>query len=125
MLNRILENKRLLFLVFLIGSFVSCTQEDKETKAIIIVKDFQNNTINEAFVRLHQEGQISDQGEYTNPSLDRTEQTDQNGRAQFTYDLEAILDVEVVKYNGNDTLEGKGIVRLLQGKTVSETIEIN
>jgi len=125
MLNRILEKKRLFFLFFLIGSFVSCTQEDKETKAIIIVKDFQNNAISDAFVRLHQEGQISDQGEHTNPSLDRTEQTDQNGRAQFTYDLEAILDVEVVKYSGNDTLEGKGIVRLLQGKTVSETIEIN
>ena len=125
MLNRILEKKRLFFLFFLTGLIVSCTQEDKETKAIIIVKDFQNNTISEAFVRLHQEGQISDQGEHTNPNLDRTEQTDQNGRAQFTYDLEAILDVEVVKYSGNDTLEGKGIVRLLQGKTVSETIEIN
>ena len=125
MLNRILQKKRLLFLFFFVGLLVSCTQEEKETKAIIIVKDFQNNTISGESVRLHQEGQISDQGEYTNPSLDRTEKTDQNGRAQFTYDLEAILDVEVVKYSGNDTLQGNGIVRLLQGKTVSETIEIN
>ena len=125
MLNRILQKKRLLFLFFFVGLLVSCTQEEKETKAIIIVKDFQNNTISGASVRLHQEGQISDQGEYTTPSLDRTEKTDQNGRAQFTYDLEAILDVEVVKYSGNDTLQGNGIVRLLQGKTVSETIEIN
>tara|TARA_B100000287_G_scaffold346325_1_gene333898 strand:+ start:784 stop:1161 length:378 start_codon:yes stop_codon:yes gene_type:complete len=125
MLNRILQKKSLFFLFFLIGILVSCTQEEKETKAIIIVKDFQNNTISGASVRLHQEGQISDQGEYTDPSLDRTEQTDQSGRAQFTYDLEAILDVEVVKYSGNDTLQGKGIVRLLQGKTVSETIEVN
>ena len=125
MLNRILQKKSLFFLFFLIGILVSCTQEEKETKAIIIVKDFQNNTISGASVRLHQEGQISDQGEYTAPSLDRTEQTDQSGRAQFTYDLEAILDVEVVKYSGNDTLQGKGIVRLLQGKTVSETIEVN
>ena len=125
MLNKIFTSVLLgLFAILVSIIFISC-EKDKETIAVIIVKDFNNNTISEASVTLHQDGQISDQGDHTNPDLHRTEETDANGRAEFTYILEAVLNIEVIKYAGNDTLTGANIVRLLQEKTVTTIVEIN
>ena len=112
-------------LAFSITFFLSSCEKEKDTVGVIIVKDTNNNTIPTAYVTLHQNGQISDQGEHTNPALDRTEKTDANGRVEFTYALEAVLDIEVVKYDGNDTLTGSNIIVLQRGKTITKVVEIN
>lgn len=108
----------------LCATFTACEKE-KETIGVIIVKDFNNNVINNATVTLHQDGQISDQGEHTNSDIYRTEETDVNGRAEFTYVLEAVLNIEVIKYVGNDTLTGSNVIVLQAGKTVTKVVEIN
>ena len=41
------------------------------------------------------------------------------------YDLEAILNIEVIKVDGNSTYTGINIIRLLKGKTVTKVVEIN
>ena len=112
------------FALVLCATFTACEKE-KETIGVIIVKDFNNNVVKKATVTLHQEGQISDQGEHTNPEIYRTEETDVNGRAEFTYVLEAVLNIEVIKYVGNDTLTGSNIIVLQAGKTVTKVVEIN
>ena len=51
--------------------------------------------------------------------------TDANGRAEFTYDLEAIFQVDVEKIDGNDIYTGSSVIRLLKEKTVNLVVEIN
>ena len=60
-----------------------------------------------------------------NSSLTKSNVTDANGKVQFTYELEAILNVEATKTILPNTYTGKNIIRLLKGKTVEKTIEIN
>ena len=125
MLNRIL--KPLIYVAFLAvitTIFISCEQS-KETIGVIIVKDSNGNTVSSATVSLHQDGLISQQGVYSNANLRKTEITDENGRAEFTYDLEAILQVDVEKIEGNNTYLGSNIIRLLKEKTVVQVVEIN
>ena len=125
MLNKIFTSLLLgLFTLTVSIVFISCEKE-KDTVGVIIVKDMDNNTISAANVTLHQDNQISDQGGHTNPELRRTEQTDINGRAEFVYDLEAVLDIEVVKYDGNDTLTGSNVIVLQRGKVVTKVVEVN
>ena len=135
MLNRVF--KKGLFLIFtgiISIIFISCEKE-KETIGIIIVKDFNNNTISGATVTLHQDSLFNDYGIYVddpnavtpspNAPIRRTEKTDANGRAQFTYTLEAILNIEVVKESGNNTLLGENVLRLEQGKTITKVVKIH
>ena len=125
MLNRIFSSiLGVVFFLVVSITFTACEKE-KDTVGVIIVKDMNNNTIKAASVTLHQDGQISDQGEHTNPALHRTEKTDVNGRAEFIYVLEAVLDIEVVKYDGNDTLTGSNVIVLQRGKIVTKVVEIN
>ena len=51
--------------------------------------------------------------------------TDINGQVQFTYDLEVILNIEVIKEDGNSIYTAANIIRLLKGKTVTKVVEIN
>ena len=125
MLNRIFKSVLIgVFALVIIATITSC-EKQKETIGVIIVKDFNNNTISEASVTLHQDSLQSAQGDWTNPAIRRTEKTDANGRAEFYYDLEAILNVEVTKADGNSTFTGSNIIRLLKGKTVTKVVEIN
>ena len=114
------------FFSFLITlSFSSCESKNDCT-AIIVVKDFENNSISGAQVTLHQDSIVSDQGSWSNQSnLRKTEETDANGRAEFSYQLEAILNIEVFHVSGKDTLTGKNVIRLLQGKTETKIVTIN
>tara|TARA_B100001250_G_C19752952_1_gene768682 strand:+ start:998 stop:1375 length:378 start_codon:yes stop_codon:yes gene_type:complete len=125
MLNRIFKILILgFFSVVIITSFSSCEKE-KKTIGIIIVKDFNGNTVSGATVTLHQDGAISPQGNSTEPSLKKTDVTDANGRAEFTYELEAIFQVDAEKIDGNNIYSGSKIIRLLREKTVTEVVEIN
>ncbi len=125
MLNRIFKSGLIGFFTLVMTVALTSCEKEKETIGVIIVKDFNNNTISSASVTLHQDSSISDQGEWTESFIRRTQQTDANGRVEFTYDLEAILNVEVTKTNGNSTYTGYNIIRLLKGKTVTKVVEIN
>ncbi len=111
-------------IAFFIISFSSC-EKAKDTIGVIIVKDSNGNTVSQATVVLHQDGLISQQGSATNPDLRKTDKTDANGRAEFTYDLEAIFQVDVEKIDGNNIYSGSNIIRLLKEKTVTKVVEIN
>ena len=125
MRNRIFKIS-ILGLVFLLTAitFNSC-QKAKDTIGVIIVKDSSGNTVSGAQVVLHQDDAISPQGNTTNTGLRKTEQTDVNGRAEFTYKLEAIFQVDVEKVDGNNIYTGSNMIRLLKEKTVTQIVEIN
>ena len=131
MLNRISKLVLLgLFSFLIVTCFSSCSKE-KETIGVIIVKNSNGNRVEGASVRLHQDGQQNPQGEEVLSGLAQEGETDQSGQIQFNYELEAVLNVDVVKYptgnpeDGNDTLTGSDVIRLLKGKIVTKTIKIN
>ena len=125
MLNRIFKTVLLGSLALVISTtFIAC-EKAKDTIGIIIVKDSNGNTVSGATVVLHQDGVISPQGNSSNPELRKTGVTDANGRAEFTYELEAIFQVDVEKIDGNNIYNGSNIIRLLKEKTVTQVVEIN
>lgn len=125
MLNRILKTLILAtFALVFSATFMSC-QKAKDTIGIIIVKDVNGENVAGAKVVLHQDGAISPQGEVPLASLRKKDITDANGRAEFTYALEAILQVDVEKQDGNNTYTGTNVIRLLKEKTVTQVVEIN
>ncbi|KRO66161.1 MAG: hypothetical protein ABR81_05050 [Cryomorphaceae bacterium BACL11 MAG-121128-bin16] len=125
MLNRIFKTVLLGSLALVISTtFIAC-EKAKDTIGIIIVKDSNGNTVSGATVVLHQDGVISPQGNSSNPELRKTDVTDANGRAEFTYELEAIFQVDVEKIDGNNIYNGSNIIRLLKEKTVTQVVEIN
>ena len=125
MLNKIFKTVILgVFSLVTITSVTSC-KKAKDTIGVIIVKDANGLNVPGAYVILHQDSLISPQGNYTNTDLKKTDYTDVNGRAEFTYELEAILNVEVRKNEGNNVYTGSNIIRLLKQKTVTKIVEIN
>ena len=125
MRNRIFKTLILGFFSLVISTTFTSCQKAKKTIGVIIVKDSSGNLVPEATVTLHQDGAISQQGNSTNPDLRKTDVTDANGRAEFTYELEAIFNVDVEKIDGNDIYTGSNIIRLLKEKTVTQVIQIN
>lgn len=115
----------LLFLFVFITSTISSCEKVKDTIGVIIVKDSNGNTVSGATVVLHQDGAVSQQGSAANSEIRKINITDANGRAEFTYELEAILQVDVEKVDGNNVYTGTNIIRLLKEKTVTQIVEIN
>ena len=105
-------------------TFTSCEKE-KETTGVIIVKNSNGVVVPNASVIVFPEQTISPSGAYPLPSLTKSKWTDANGQAEFTYELEAILNIEVTKVDGNSTYTGVNIIRLLKEKTVTKVVEIN
>jgi hypothetical protein len=125
MLNRIFKTVLLgVFALVITTTFTSCKKE-KETIAVIIVKDVSGNVVPGVLVKLSPEPILSPSGELPEPSLTKTNYTDANGRAQFTYELEAILNIEATITIGNDDFEGENIIRMLKGKTTTKVVEIS
>ena len=125
MLTKIFKSGLTVCFALLITVMITSCEKEKETSGLIIVKNSSGQVVPKALVTLFPEPTVSSQGTLPIPSLANTELTDANGRAEFTYDLEVILNVYVVKYEGNDTLKGANIIRLLKGKTVTKVVEIN
>ena len=131
MLNKIFKQTILTLAAVILCFFFNSCAKEKETIGVIIVKNSNGNPVGEASVRLHQDGQQNPQGEGVLPGLAQEGETDESGRIQFNYDMEAVLNVDVVKYptgspeDGNDTLTGSDVIRLLRGKIVTKTIKIN
>tara|TARA_B110000211_G_scaffold206127_1_gene240877 strand:- start:1303 stop:1812 length:510 start_codon:yes stop_codon:yes gene_type:complete len=119
------------------------------TKAVIIVKDGSGNPVHQARVILHA-NQLKqplftyDPDNYSsldalvkanldtiysptgqNSDLFKGDWTDNNGRAEFTLPLEMILNVSVLKIDGNDEYLGANIILLTEGVTVTKIVEIN
>ena len=126
MLNKIFKSGLIgVFALVMIVAFTSC-QKEKETIAIIIVKDSSGAVVPNAEVTLSPEQEYNSAGELPEPSLTKgPKKTDANGQAQFTYELEAILNIEATNLDGNSTDTGRNIIRLLKGKTVTKVVEIN
>ena len=125
MLNRIFKSGLIgFFALVMIFTFNSC-QKEKATIGIIIVKNSDGAVVPNASVMLFPKPVISTQGNLPDPSLTKSKWTDASGQAEFDYELEAILNVEVIKEDGNSTYTGIDIIRLLKGKTVTEVVEIN
>ena len=108
-----------LFIIFCMV-FFSCAKE-KDTIGIIKVVNSNGQIMSGATVVLDQ--QNTDPGTDPILNLRQTKTTDANGKAEFIYRYEAILDVNVNKISGNDTYQGSGVIRLLKGKTEQITVE--
>ena len=126
MLNRIF--KPVILVTFVISTVLtigSC-QKAKDTVGVIVVKDSNGNLVSGATVVLHLDSLAENQqGNFYNSNLRKTDITDASGRAEFTYELEAILQVSVTKTQGNNTLTGSNVIRLLKEKTVTQEVRIN
>ena len=112
------------FALVMTVTFTSCEKE-KETTGVIIVKNSNGVVVPNASVTVFPDQTISPSGTYPDPSLTKSKWTDANGQAEFTYELEAILNIEVTKVDGNSTYTGVNIIRLLKEKTVTKVVEIN
>jgi len=126
MLNRIFKTILLgVFSLVITTSFTSCKKE-KDTIAVIIVKDTNGNLVSGTQVELYPNQSINPvSGELPNSDLNKMNTTDVNGRVQFNYDLESILNIKATITIGNDNYEGGNIIRLLRGKTTTKVVEIS
>ena len=126
MLNRIFKTILLgVFALVITSTFTSCEKE-KETIAVIIVKDTNGNVVSGAQVELYPNQSINPvSGELPNSDLNKINTTDANGRVQFNYDLESILNIKATIKIDNDDYEGNNIIRLLRGKTTTKVVEIS
>ena len=154
MLNRIFKTILLgVFALVITSTFTSCKKE-KDTIAVIIVKDGSGNIVPSARVVLHSNPlkhsinsplpQYNPEN-YTNRSLDllvkanldtiysptgqysdvfKADWTDNNGRAEFTLPLEMILNVSVLKTAGNDEYLGENIINIQKEKTTSQLVKL-
>jgi len=114
---------RILFVFLFISSIFTSCEKEKDTIGIVKVVNSNGNIVQGATVVLNQLNTIPG----TDPidKLRQTAKTDANGKAEFEYTYESILNIEVDYTNGNDSYTGSGVIRLLRGKIISETVEIN
>jgi hypothetical protein len=126
MLNRIFKTILLgVFALVITTTFTSCKKE-KDTIAVIIVKDTFGSVVSGALVELYPNQSINPvSGELPNFDLNKVNTTDANGRVQFNYDLESILNIKATIKIGNDDYEGNNIIRLLRGQTTTKVVEIS
>ncbi len=126
MLNRIFKPVILVTLVISTVLTIGSCQKAKDTVGVIVVKDSNGNLVSGATVVLHLDSLAENQqGNFYNSNLRKTDITDASGRAEFTYELEAIFQVSVTKTQGNNTLTGSNVIRLLKEKTVTQEVRIN
>ena len=126
MLNRIFKQVILVTLVISTVLTIGSCQKAKDTVGVIVVKDSNGNLVSGATVVLHLDSLAENQqGNFYNSNLRKTDITDASGRAEFTYELEAIFQVSVKKTQGNNTLKGSNVIRLLKEKTITQEVRIN
>ena len=150
MLNRIFKTILLgVFALVITSTFTSCEKE-KDTIAVIIVKDGSGIVVPNARVILHanqlkQPLYTYNPDDYTDRSLDalvkanldtiysstgqnsdlfKAEWTDDNGRAEFTLPLEMVLNVSVLKTDGNDEYLGANVINIQKEKTTTQVVKL-
>jgi len=122
MSNKILNKVLIISFSFFAISFNSCKKE-ADTKAIITVIDINGAVVTDAKVRLHQDGMVSQSGQYS--EIVNEQWTDDNGQTEHVFENEAILKANVNKWVGTNELTGTNVVRLLKNKTINKTILID
>ena len=122
MLNKIFKSFLIVSFSVLALTVNSCKKPD-DTKAIITVVDVNRAVVKGAKVRLHQDGQVSQSGQYS--EITNEQWTDDNGQTEHVFEHEAILNVDVNIWVGTNELTGSNVIRLLKNKTVTKTIEID
>ena len=148
MLNRIFKTILLgVFALVITTTFSSCKKE-KDTIAVIIVQDGSGNPVHQARVILHA-NQLKqplftyDPDNYSsldalvkanldtiysstgqNSDLFKGEWTDDNGRAEFTLPLEMVLNVSVLKTDGNDEYLGANVINIQKEKTTTQVVKL-
>ena len=125
MLNRICKTILLGFFSLVITTTLTSCSKEEDTIARIIVQNNEGVVVSEARVTLYPSATFSDQGSIPSPSLTKTNITDSNGKAEFTYELESVLNIEVTILIGNDNFQGKNSINLLRGKTTTKVVEIS
>ena len=126
MLNRIFKTILLGAFALVITSTLTSCKKEKETIAVIIVKDTFGSVVSGALVELYPNQSINPvSGELPNFDLNKVNTTDADGRVQFNYDLESILNIKATIKIGNDDYEGNNIIRLLRGQTTTKVVEIS
>jgi len=151
MLNRIFKTILLgVFSLVITTTFTSCKKE-KNTIAVIIVEDGSGIVVPNARVILHANNLKKplfdiDPDDYTNRSLDllvkanldtsffsptgqrsdifEANWTDNNGRAEFTLPLEMILNVSVLKTDGNDEYLGANVINIQKEKISTQVVKL-
>jgi len=99
-------------------SFQSCSK-DEETIGVITVLDSAGNAVSSASVTLWQDTSHNPStGAQANVRV--TQLTGSSGTAEFTFALEAYLNIDAVK----GTKTGKAFIRLKQNESVSQTVVI-
>ena len=155
MLNRIFKTILLgVFALVITTTFTSCKKE-KDTIAVIIVKDNRGHPVHNTRVVLHanplkhritSDKPQYDPDNYPDQSLDllvkanldtvysptgqisnvfKADWTDNNGRAEFTLPLEMILNVSVLKIDGNYFFLGENVITIKKDKTTQQVIELS
>ena len=126
MLNRIFKTILLgVFSLVITTTFTSCKKE-KDTIAVIIVKDTNGNVVSGALVELYPNQSINPvSGELPNSDLNKVNTTDADGRVQFNYDLESILNIKATITIGNDDYEKLDVIRLLKGESTTKVVKIS
>ena len=150
MLNRIFKTILLGLFGLVIATTLTSCKKEKDTIAVIIVQDGSGEAVADARVVLHanelkQSLYTYDPDDYPNRSLDllvkanldtfysqtgqnsdifKADWTDDNGRAEFTLPLEMILNVSVLKTDGNDEFLGANIINIKKEKTSTEIVKL-
>ena len=153
MLNRIFKTILLgVFALVITTTFTSCEKE-KDTIAVIIVKDGSGIVVPNARVILHA-AQLKQPLDSLKPQIDsllnlslddlvkanldtlffsptgqrsdifEADWTDNNGRAEFTLPLEMILNVTVLKRDGNDEYLGANVINIQKEKTTTQVVRL-
>ena len=151
MLNKIFKTILLgVFALVITTTFSSCEKE-KDTIAVITVRDGSGNAVPQSRVILHanqlkQSLETYNPDNYDNSSLDLlvkanldtfysptgqyssifiAEWTDNNGRAEFTLPLEMILNISVMKIDGNDEYLGANIINVKKEESTTQVVTLN
>ena len=148
MLNRIFKTVLLGVLALVITNIFTSCKKEKDTIAVIIVQDGSGNTVSNARVILHanqlkQSLYTYNPNDYSsldnlvksnldtvysptgqNSDLFRAESTDDNGRAEFTLPLEMILNISVLKLDGNDEYLGENVINIQKEKITTQFVKL-
>ena len=126
MLNKIFQTAILGVFALCLSITTNSCKKEAETIAVVIVKNTNGAVISGATVVLYPNSTNSPiSGEPPNSSLTKSNKTDANGRVEFFYDLECVLNIEATKIDGNNELQGNNVIQLLKGKTTTKVVEIN
>jgi hypothetical protein len=104
---------------FALMTLVFSSSCEKKTDCKLIIKTQKENgsIVSGANIKLYANVKTSS-GSIVEADLKAEGVSDASGSVSFTFKLPAILDVKAV----SDTLEGVGVIKLEEGKTVDKTV---